>query len=160
MLPEFFTLRNWAHFCYYLNNQCSYGQMDGTSGFSASNWSKNNHPRCSNCRLMLYKVVKELWADFFSLRLWRCSGQPCNSQQNYGQMDVTVGFSGSERSRNNLGRNSNCSGRMFYSRENLWIGPSGLTKTHCHQWLRSFYTYPANCPRKYLSSFVFTARIC
>src|SRR5271154_2096082 len=65
MLPEFFTLRNWAHFCYYLNNQCSYGQMDGTSGFSASNWSKNNHPRCSNCRLMLYKVVKELWADFF-----------------------------------------------------------------------------------------------
>src|SRR5271154_3798559 len=39
-------------------------------------------------------------------------------------------------------------------------GPSGLTKTHCHQWLLSFYTYPANCPGKYLSSFVFTARIC
>src|SRR5277367_1386378 len=37
---------------------------------------------------------------------------------------------------------------------------SGLTKTHCHQWLLSFYTYPANCPGKYLSSLVFTARIC
>src|SRR5271154_7163322 len=37
-------------------------------------------------------------------------------------MDITVGFSRSERSRNNLGRNSNCSGRMFYGRENLWIG--------------------------------------
>ena len=37
-------------------------------------------------------------------------------------MDVTAGFSRSERSRNNLGRNSNCSGSMFYGRENLWIG--------------------------------------
>ena len=58
----------------------------------------------------------------FALRLWRCSGQACNNQQNYGQMDVTAGFSRLERSRNNLGRNSNCSGRMFYGRETLWIG--------------------------------------
>src|SRR5271170_5707076 len=36
-------------------------------------------------------------------------------------MDATVGFSRSERSRNNFGRHSNCSGRMFYSREK-WIG--------------------------------------
>ena len=62
-----------------------------------------------------------MWAEFFALRLWRCSGQACNNQQNYGQMDVTAGFSRLERSRNNLGRNSNCSGRMFYGREK-WIG--------------------------------------
>src|SRR5271155_5314707 len=59
MLPEFFTLRYWARFCFYLNNQRSYGQMDATGGFSASNWSKNHPPRCSDCRLlMLYKVLK------------------------------------------------------------------------------------------------------
>jgi hypothetical protein len=48
-----------------------------------------------------------------ALRLWRCSGQPCNNQQRYGQMDITVAFKGSEMSRDNLGRSSNYSGRMF-----------------------------------------------
>ena len=44
--------------------------MDSTGRFSASSWSKNNPPHCSDCRLlMLYKVVKKLWS------LWRCSGQ-------------------------------------------------------------------------------------
>ena len=43
---------------------------------------------------MLYNVVKELWAEFFAPRLWRCSGQPCNDQQNYGQTDVTAGSAG------------------------------------------------------------------
>jgi hypothetical protein len=59
--------------------------------------------------------------NFFAFRLWRCSGQPCNNQQSYGPMNVTVVSSRSERSRNNLGRNSNRSGRMFSSREK-WIG--------------------------------------
>src|SRR5271168_1353109 len=96
--------------------------MDATGAFGALNWSKTYPPCCSDCRLlMLYKVVKELWAEFFALRLGRCSGQPCHNQQNYGQIDVTAGFSGSQRSRNNLGRNSNCSGRIFYGGENLWI---------------------------------------
>src|SRR5271154_683862 len=40
MLPEFFTLRNWARFCFYLNNQRYYGQMDATGTFGASNLSK------------------------------------------------------------------------------------------------------------------------
>ena len=31
---------------------------------------------------------EDVWAEFFALRLWRCSGQPCNNQQSYGQMDV------------------------------------------------------------------------
>ena len=75
---------------------------------------------------MLYKVVMKLWPEFFGLRLWRCSGQPCNNQQSYGQMDVMAGFNRSERSRNNLGRNSNCSGRMLYGREH----GSGLSKSH------------------------------
>ena len=61
-------------------------------------------------------------AEFFALRLWRCSGQPCNNQQSCGQLHITVGLWRSERSRNNLGRNSNCSERMFYGRGNLWIG--------------------------------------
>jgi len=88
-LAEFFTLGNWECFCFYLDNQRSYGQTDGAGRFSASTWSRINPPRCSDCRLlMLYKVVKELWAEFFALGLRRCSAQPCNNQQNYGQMDV------------------------------------------------------------------------
>jgi hypothetical protein len=44
-----------------LNNQGRYAQMDGTVRFSASNRSKDNPPRSSDCRLvMLYKEVKDL----------------------------------------------------------------------------------------------------
>src|SRR5271154_4322620 len=49
MVPEFFTLRNWARFCLYLKNQRSYGQMDGAGGSSASNRSRNKPPKHSNC---------------------------------------------------------------------------------------------------------------
>lgn len=43
----------------------SYGQTDGTGGFSASPWSKTNPQRFSDCRLvMLYQGVKQLWAEF------------------------------------------------------------------------------------------------
>ena len=121
MLPEFFTLRNWDRFCLYLNNQRSHGQMDATAGFSASNWSKTNPPRFSECRLlMLYKGLKMCRRNFFNaLRLWRCSGQPCNNQQSYGQMDVImVGFSRSERSRNNLGSGA---GEMFPVRDYIRV---------------------------------------
>ena len=121
MLPEFFTLRNWDRFCLYLNNQHSHGQTDATGGFSASNWSKTNPPRYSDCRLvMLYKVVKKLWLEFCQ-RNFQPFCLQLNNQQSYGQMDVTVGFSRSERSRNNFGGHSNCSGRIFYGREK-WIG--------------------------------------
>ena len=48
-LPDFFALRNWARFCFYLNNQQSHGQMDATGVFGASNWSKTNPPRHSDC---------------------------------------------------------------------------------------------------------------
>src|ERR1700685_2359054 len=48
-LAEFFTLGNWRRFCLYLNNQQSYGKMEGAGGFSASNWSKTDPPRFSNC---------------------------------------------------------------------------------------------------------------
>src|SRR5271170_5522199 len=79
-------------------NQGSYGQTDTTERFNASNRSRNTSLRWSDCRLvMLYIVVKKLWAEFFALRLWRCSGHPCNNQQSYGQMDITVGFGKSER---------------------------------------------------------------
>ena len=65
--------------------------------------------------------AEEVPADFFALRHWGCSSQPCINRQSYGQMDVTVGFSRSERSRNNLGRSSNSSGRMLYG-SLKWIG--------------------------------------
>jgi hypothetical protein len=65
----------------------------------------------------------EVWAEFFALGLWGCSGQPCNNQQRYGQIDITVGFSRSERSRNHPGRSSDYSGSMFYGR-GKWIGLS------------------------------------
>src|SRR5271170_218714 len=131
--------------------------MDDTGGFNVSDWSKTNLPRFSNCRLfMLYKVVKKLWAEFFAFRLWKCSGQPCKNQHSYGQMNVTAGFIRLERSRNSLGRNSNCSGRTLYGREN----ESGLSKSRC-LWLLPFYTYPANCLVSYLlSSMVYTATVC
>jgi len=67
--------------------------------------------------------------EFFALRLWRCSGHPCNNQQSYGQMDVTAEFSRSERSRNIFGRHSNCSGRLVYGREKSPIR-LGLENTH------------------------------
>jgi len=43
-----------------------YGQTEATDGFGASKRSKIDPPGSSDCRLvMLYKVVKELWAQFF-----------------------------------------------------------------------------------------------
>src|SRR5271155_5363556 len=45
---------------------------------------------------------EDVWAEFFTLRNCRCSSQPGDNQQSYGQMDVTVGLSMSERSRNTL----------------------------------------------------------
>ena len=41
---------------------------------------------------------EDVRAEFFALRLWRCSGHPCNNQQSYEQMDIAVGFGRSERS--------------------------------------------------------------
>jgi hypothetical protein len=61
--------------------------------------------------------AEKVRAEFFALRLWRCSGQPCNYQQIYGQMDVTVGFSRSERSRNNFERSSDSNWKLVYDRE-------------------------------------------
>ena len=63
--PEFFCLEC---LCLLLHNQGSCGRMDGTVGFSASNESRSNRPRLSNCRLeMLYKVVNKLGAEFRNL---------------------------------------------------------------------------------------------
>jgi len=92
---------------------------------------------------MLYKVVKKLWADFFALRLWRCSGHLCNKQQSYGQIDVTVGFSRSERSGNNLDRNSDCSERCFTVWKK-WIKPWALrTQSLTRSWSGSSESSPA-----------------
>jgi hypothetical protein len=103
---------------------------------------------------------EDVWAEFFAFRLWRCSGQPCNNQQSYGPMNVTVGFSRSERSRNNLGRNSNCSGRMFYGREK-WIGldqntlpPMAPVFLHISRKLLNKSPYPV--PRQFKLWFLLT----
>ena len=95
--------------------------------------------------------------NFFAFRLLRCSGHPCNNEQSYGQMDVAAGFRRSEKSRNNFGRHSNCSGRLVYGKEK-WISHRAWPK---HTWLLPFYTYPANCLALYLlSSMAFTATVC
>jgi len=65
-----------------------------------------------------------------TLRLWRCSGQPCNNQQSYGQMEVTVGFSRSE------------SGRMFYGRDLYYLL---LFQLSC-----PWRSQPPNLERKFL----------
>ena len=44
--PEFFILKCWY---FLVNNQRSYGQMDGTSAFSASKRSRNHLGRSSDC---------------------------------------------------------------------------------------------------------------
>src|ERR1700685_4534812 len=45
--------------CLLLNNHGTYGQAETTARFSASNWSKTDPPRFSDCRLvMLYRGVK------------------------------------------------------------------------------------------------------
>jgi hypothetical protein len=62
---EFFTLRNWRCFCLWVSNQRCYDKTETTAGFSALNRSRFNPLRCSDCRLMLYKVVKKLWAEFY-----------------------------------------------------------------------------------------------
>jgi len=101
-------------------------------------------------------ITEDVRAEFFALRLWGYSGQPCNNQQNYGKMGVAAGFSRSERSRNNLGRNYSYSGRMLYGRET----GSGWSKSHC-TWLLPFYIYPANClVSDLLRSMVFSATVC
>ena len=158
MLPEFFTLRNWTRFCLYLNNRQSHGQIDATGRFSTSNWSKNNPPRCSNCRLlMLYKVVKKLWAEFLPSDFGDVLANLATTNRAMDKWMLRLDSAGQK------GPEIILQGILIvvegcFTAER--ICGSGLTKTHCHQWLLSFYTYPANCPGKYLSSLVFTARIC
>jgi hypothetical protein len=56
-----------AIFCFglYLHNHWSYGQTDGTGGFSASNWSKTNPLRFSNCSWKWwYRGVKKAGGIF------------------------------------------------------------------------------------------------
>ena len=66
-LGGIFTCGILGRFCLQLHNQRSYGKMDGTGRFSASDWSKTNPPRCSNCRLvMLYKGMKKCERNFLA----------------------------------------------------------------------------------------------
>src|SRR5271154_308960 len=90
---------------------------------------------------------EEVRAEFLALRLWRYSGQPCNNRQTYGELDVTVGFSRLERSRNTL---EGClivlEGCFTAERDG-----SSLSRSRC-PWLLSFYTCSANCSVSYLLS--------
>jgi len=91
MLAEFFTLRNWRLFCLYLNNQRSYGKMEGTGRFTASNWSKTNPPRFSDCRLLvLYKGMKTCGRNFwlpdrdFQMSEFGWATQPARENLDFG----------------------------------------------------------------------------
>src|SRR5271168_4731776 len=83
-------------------------------------------------------ITGEMWAEFLALRLWRYSGQPCNNWQTYGELDVTVGFSRSERSRNTL--------------EGVLIVMEGCFMAERDGSSVSFYTDSANCSVSYLLS--------
>jgi hypothetical protein len=64
-LAEFLTLGNWRRFCLYLNNQQSDGKMEGTGRFTASNWSKTDPPRYSDCSLLvLHEGMKMCGRNF------------------------------------------------------------------------------------------------
>jgi hypothetical protein len=64
-LAEFLSLRNWRHFCLYLHNHWPYGKTEDTGRFSASNWSKTNPPRYSDCSLLvLHKGMKMCGRNF------------------------------------------------------------------------------------------------
>src|SRR5271170_6884528 len=145
-------------FCLYLNNQQSHRQMDSTGGFNASNRSRNNPPHCSNCRLlMLYKVVKKLWAEFLPSDFGDVLANLATTNRAMDKWMLRLDSAGQK------GPEIILQGILIVV-EGCFTAErtcgSGLTETHCHQWLLSFYTYPANCPGKYLSSFVSTAEIC
>ena len=81
--PEFFTLEC---FCLYLNNQWSHGQMDATCGFSASNWSKTNPQRLSNCSWnLVWKSVLLLvnWNFHPSFQRFACSARTNGSMDKW-----------------------------------------------------------------------------
>jgi hypothetical protein len=60
--------------------------MDDTVGFSTLNGSSTDPPWSSDCRLLiLYKVVKKLWVEFFALRLWRCSATLATTSRAMGE---------------------------------------------------------------------------
>jgi len=154
MLPEFFTL---ARFCLYLNNQPSYGRMDATGGFGASNWSTNNPPRCSDFSWKWSYRGRINAAGIFHSEIgpdFACtSATSAPTDKWMVQVD-----SAHQTGLKPILHAVLIAGCWCFMAERTC--GSGLTKTHCHQWLLSFYTYPANCPGKYLSSLVFTARIC
>src|ERR1700685_2121617 len=97
--------------CLLLNNHGIYGQAETTARFSASNWSKTDPPRFSDCRLvMLYRGVKIqpslatfLCPDIFCFCLY------LNNQQSYGKMEGAGRFSASNWSKTDPPRFSNCS---------------------------------------------------
>ena len=75
---------------------------------------KTNYVRCSDCRLiMLYKVVKKLWANFYLRHL----GPFCfyfKNYKRYGQTEAAAGFCTSKRLRNTPSRNSNASWGLLH----------------------------------------------
>jgi len=57
-----------AIFCFglYLHNHWSYGQTEDTGGFSASNWSKTDPPRLSDCSWKWwYRGGEKSWRNFW-----------------------------------------------------------------------------------------------
>ena len=112
----------WAQFlclailCFglYLHNHWLYGQTEGTGGFSASNWSKTDPPRFSDCSWKWwYRGVKKL-PEFFTLRNWRCFGLYLHNHWSYGQTETTARFSASNWSKTTPPRFSDCRLLMLY----------------------------------------------
>src|SRR5271154_3893758 len=71
--------------------------MEATAGFNSSNRFKNHLGKCSNFSWKLALQEQNKCGECFAVRLWSCFGWYSKNQQSYGQVDVTVGFSKSER---------------------------------------------------------------
>jgi hypothetical protein len=55
-----------------------------------------------------------VWAEFFTIRNWRCFHLWLNNQRCYGKTDGTGGFSASNWSDTNLPQSSDCRLVMLY----------------------------------------------
>jgi hypothetical protein len=100
-----------AIFCFglYLHIHWSYGQTEDMGGFSASNWSRTDPPRFSNCSWKWwYRGLKKL-AEFLTLGNWRCFWLYLHNHWPYGKTEDTGGFSASNWSKTDPPRYSDCS---------------------------------------------------
>jgi hypothetical protein len=106
---------------------------------------------------MLYKVVKKLWRNFLPSDFGDVLASLATTSRAMDKWMLRLDSAGQKGLEMTLEGILIVVEGCFTPERTCGLG---LTKTHCHQWLLSFYTYPANCLVFYLlSSMVFTATV-